>query len=334
MRITIADIAKKANVSKMTVSRVINGRGYVAPKTAEKIKKIIDELGYQPNLIARSLVSKSTKIIGVIIPKVEHLFLDNYIAQILSGITDEALKKDYRIILIPVEYSDKSEDKYIKIVKNRLLDGMILLKTIIDDPGIAPLSETQFPFVLVNHKRYSKKINFVDSKNIRGAELAVEHLYSKGYRKIACIAGSLHETNGKDRLRGYLKKLEDLGLEKRDEWIVFGEFRKSVAYHECEKLFKAKILPDAVFCADDYSAIALIEKIKERKLRVPEDIGVVGFDDIELAEYVKPSLTTIRQPLIELGISAAKILFDLIEETRKPPIHKLLNVELIQREST
>jgi len=333
MKITLAEIAEKANVSKMTVSRVLSGKGHVAPKTAKKIRQIIDELGYQPNLIARSLASKSTKIIGVIIPKIEHMFLDNYIAQILSGVTDEALKNDYRIMLIPVEPGDENGNKYVNIARNRLLDGMILLKTKITDPNIAPLSEIEFPFVLVNHKRYSKKINFVDTRNIQGAEEAVKYLYDRGYRKIACIAGSMDETNGKDRLRGYLNMLSKLGLERRDEWIVYGDFKKSVAYVESEKFFQTKDLPDAVFCADDYSAIALIERVKEKGLKVPDDIAIVGFDDIDIAEYVRPALTTVRQPILELGKTSAQILFDLIEKKKCPPIHKLINVELIKRES-
>ena len=260
MRITLAEIAQKANVSKMTVSRVLSGKGHVAPGTAERIRKIINDFGYQPNLIARSLASNSTKIIGVIIPKIEHMFLDNYIAQILSGVTDEALKNDYRIMLIPVEPGDDNGNKYINIARNRLLDGMILLKTKITDSNIGPLADMEFPFVLVNHKRYSKKINFVDTRNIQGAETAVRYLFDKGYRKIACIAGSMDETNGKDRLRGYLNMMGKLGLKTRDNWIVYGDFKKSVAYSESQKLFMSDTLPDAVFCADDYSAIALIER--------------------------------------------------------------------------
>ena len=161
MKTTISDIARKANVSKMTVSRVLSGKGHVAPETYKRIKKIIDEEGYQPNWIARSLASRRSMILGVIIPKIEHMFLDNYIAQILSGVTDVALRNNYRIMLCPIEPKFNQDSEYLNVARSKLLDGMILLKTKIEDPNIAVLAKSGFPFVLINQTKifFKRSIN-------------------------------------------------------------------------------------------------------------------------------------------------------------------------------
>lgn len=334
MKITIADIAKKAKVSKMTVSRVLSGKGPVKQETHDRIKKIIDEMGYQPNWMARSLASNRSMILGVIIPKIEHMFLDNYIAQILSGVTDVALQNDYRIMLCPIEPVPNQDSEYLSVARSRLLDGMILLKTKVEDPNINVLADSGFPFVLINHKKYSKNINFVDSKNIQGAKMAVQHLYEKGHREIAFIAGSMDETNARDRLKGFREAMAESGLNCPDEWIVYGDFDKDTAYRESEKIFLSSKRPTAIFCSDDYMAIGIMDRIKQNGLKIPEDIAVIGFDDIELADYVKPTLTTIRQPIYELGKMGAQILLKLIDDMKNGPVHKLLNVELVERDST
>ena len=334
MKFTLADIAKKANVSKMTVSRVISGKGQVSKETSKRIKKIINDFGYQPNLIARSLASNRSMIIGVIIPKIEQMFFDNYIAQILSGVTDVAMQNDYRIMLCPIEIEKSKKFEYLNIARSRLFDGMILLKTKFNDPNIPALTEKKYPFVLVSHKRDSKKINFVDSENEKGAHLAMKHLYDLGHRDIAFVAGIMEETNGIDRFNGYKDAIRDLGLTYRREWVIYGDFNKEKAYVESKKLFTTAKKPTAIFCSDDYMAIGVMERIKEMGLKVPNDIAIIGFDDIEIAAYVKPELTTIRQPIYELGKTATKILLDHINNDQKKIVHKFLNVELIKRNST
>ena len=214
MKTTIADIAKKAKVSKMTVSRVLNGKGHVAKSTIEKVNKVINEFGYQPNLLARGLASKRTMFLGIIIPKIEHMFMDNYIAQIISGVTDVAMQNKYRIILCPVDpWGEQDGMEYLNLARGKMLDGMILLKTKFNDDNIPVLAGSGFPFVLVNHKKYSQNISFVDSRNIKGARMAVEYLYEKGHRKIAFVEGSLDETNAKDRLKGYEEAIRELEKE-------------------------------------------------------------------------------------------------------------------------
>ncbi len=333
MNVTIADIAKKAKVSRMTVSRVLNNNGPVAAETAERIKAIIKEMDYHPNLIARSLSSQRTMTIGVVIPKTEKLFLDNYIAQILSGIADVAQENDYRIILIPVTHSRRDSNDYLRFVSSKLFDGLVLLKAKINDPHLPELARSGFPYIVVNYRKFGDNYNFVDSENVKGAELAVQHLYDKGHRKIACVAGSMDEVNARDRLKGYRNILRKHRLALKDEYIVFGEFNKEAAKEKSKNLLNLKQRPTAIFCSDDYMALGVIEQAKEYGFSVPEDIAIVGFDNIEIGEFSHPALTTVKQPMYQIGRTSSGALLGLIKKTKKNPVRIMLKTELIIRES-
>jgi LacI family transcriptional regulator len=333
MKITLADIAKKANVSKMTVSRVLGGKGPIAAETRRRVMRIIDEMGYHPNLIARSLASRRSMILGVIIPWKERLLLDNYVAQVLSGVMDAARNHHYRILLCPVEIRREDDQQYLNIARTRLLDGMILVQTKMDDPSIDALAGMGFPFVLVNQRRYSRLCSFVDSQNIKGAQTAVRHLHGLGRREIACVAGSMDETNARDRLQGYRKAMKELGLPVREDWIVYGDFDQETAFQESLRLFSGVRRPTAVFCSDDTMAIGVVKRILDLGLRIPGDVAVVGFDDIEPASYVQPALTTIRQPMAGLGRASVDLLLELISGKQKAPVRRMLPTELVRRES-
>ncbi len=332
-KITIADIAARAGVSAMTVSRVLSGNAPVARNTEKRIRKIIAELGYQPNWLARSLSRKKSLILGVTVPQQEQVLMDNYIAQVLSGITDVAQQADYRILIIPFDPIQGAEDEYVQWARSKLIDGLILLKTIMGDTRIEQLAATEFPFVLINHKYRNDRVNFVDTRNVSGARKAVHYLFAKGYRKIAFVAGNLKESNAFDRLRGFKEAMHKLNLEIRKEWIIPGWFDQQAAYIESQRLFRNSDIPDAVFCSDDYMAIGVIRRAQETGIIVPRDLAVMGFDDIELAQYVYPSLTTVHQPLTRLGRKATQILLQLIDGSRIPPIHEFMQVDLIERES-
>ena len=333
MKITIADIAGKAKVSRMTVSRVLNGNGYVAEETKEKIKKIIDELNFQPNLIARSLSSQKTKTIGVLIPKTEKLFLDNYMAQVLSGISDGAQEKDYKIMLVPVNLDDLSKGLYLNFVKSRLYDGLILLKAKINDPCLPELVESGFPSIVVNYKKHRDNFNFVDSENIKGTETALEYLLKKGHKRIAFVAGSMDETNARDRLKGYKNFLKKHRLAYNKDYVANGEFNQEKAYERAGKLLELKQKPTAIFCSDDYMAMGVIQRIKESGLSVPEEIAVMGFDNIEIGAFYTPALTTVKQPMYDIGKSSFEALLGLINHQKESPVRITLQTELVIRES-
>ena len=334
MNVTIADIARKAKVSKMTVSRVLNNQRHVADATAERVRQVMKELGYHPNLVARSLSSQRTMTIGVVIPKTEKLFLDNYIAQVLSGVTDIAQENNYQIMLIPVSQPGKDNGDYLKYVRGKQFDGLILLKAKVNDSNLSALAESGFPYIMVNYRKFGDDYNFVDSENVKGAEYAVEHLYEKGHRKIAFVAGSMDEMNARDRFKGYRNVLEKYSLPFREEYVVYGDFNRERAYENSKKLLDLADRPTAIFCSDDYMALGVIEQIKNYGLTVPSDIAIVGFDNIEIGEFSKPALTTVNQPMYEIGKSSMQALLALIRNVRRNPIRIMLRTELIVREST
>ena len=333
MKITIQDIAEKAQVSKMTVSRVLSGNGYVAKETAERIRNIISELNYEPNFIARSLSSKQSMILGVIIFKTPTSIIDEYVAQVFSGIVDNSEIQPYRIMVLPVDRDQGDENEYLKIARSNLLDGLIFLRSRINDTKIEALAKSGFPFVLVNFKKYSPYYNFVDTENYKGAVLAMEHLIKSGHKKIVFLSGNLFETNARDRFKAYKDTLKKHGLKYNEEWVVPTEFDEEDAYLKTEQLLNGSNRPTAIFGASDYIAIGAMRRIQDMGLKIPEDIAVIGFDDIELASHIQPKLTTVHQPLHELGRNAGQILLDIITGKRKTPIHKLLKIELVERES-
>jgi len=332
-KITLNDIAMKTGVSAMTVSRVVSGKGIVAETTRKKIHKTIEQMDYRPNLIARILSSQRTMTIGVIIPKVKQVFLDNYIAQILSGVMTVVKQQDYRLMIYPIEEYEKSSNLYLDIARSKLLDGLIMLKPRINDPNLESLIDSGFPSVLINHRTVDQRVNFIDTKNIEGAEIAVNYLFEKGCRNIAFISGSKEESNGIDRLNGYKKAMNRLGLMLNPIWIIEANFDAGRAYRAVDCLLNGPTVPDAIFCADDYMAIAVMERLNECEIVVPDDIAVIGFNNIDIANYTRPALTTIKQPLLMIGKLAAESLIELIEHNCKPPIQKLLDLQLIVRES-
>jgi len=330
MKVTLEDIAEKTNVSKMTVSRVINETGNVAEETRKKIEKAIEEMDYQPNQVARNLSVKKTYTIGVIIPKEEKIFLDNYIAQVLSGVNEVGKKNGYKILLLPIE---EENFNYAKYIKNKTVDGLVLIKMEKGDKGLEKIANTPLPYVLVNFRDTNDRFNYVDTNNIEGAKKGVEYLYQKGHSKIGFIAGEMSETNSIDRLTGFKEAMQENDLELNDNWVLHGHFSQKSAYNAMGKILDGEERPTAIFCSDDYMAIGAIERIKDEGYSVPEDFAVMGFDNIELAEYVTPSLTTIAQPMHELGKEATQLVFDIINDKKNIITNKILPVELIERES-
>ncbi|MCK4295592.1 MAG: substrate-binding domain-containing protein, partial [Candidatus Marinimicrobia bacterium] len=239
----------------------------------------------------------------------------------------------YRLMLFPMDLEREQDTLYVDTARSNMIDGLLLLKTKVDDPKLPVLAKLGFPFVLINHKKIGEEYNFIDTRNIQGAKIAVHYLYDQGHRNIAFVAGSLNETNGKDRLKGFKEAMHELGLECRKNCIVYGDFNKEKAYQEVGKLLELDTRPSAIFCSDDYMAIAAMQRIKEAGLSVPKDIAVIGFDNIELSRYVQPALTTIQQPLHELGAKALELLLNLINGKQKTPVYKFLNVKLIKRQS-
>ena len=330
MPLTLEDIAQKSGVSRSTVSRVINGDQKVSSKTRERVNAVIQHYNFQPNLAARGLASRKTGILGLVIPEqVSKLFSDPYFAQLIHGVTAACNEKKYTVMLWLAE-PEFERSTITQILHNGLIDGVIVTSMIMDDPIVQSLYESEMPFVLVG--RHPKlDVNYVDVDNIQGGMDATAHLLHRGRRRVATITGPLNMIAGNDRYLGYLKAYQQFGIEADPSLKVEGSFTESSGYECMKKLLPLK--PDAVFAASDMMAIGALQALREAGLRVPEDISIVGFDDIQIAGQVAPPLTSIRQPSDQMGAMAVETLVECIQHPQPQTRHLLLSTQLIVRSS-
>ena len=333
-RITIKDIAKAANVSATAVSMALNNRPGVSQKTRHKVIEIAEKLKYQPNYIARSLVSRRSFTIGFILNSIT----DPFFPELAKGIEEYANQLGYNLLLCNTERDLSTEKKSIGMLRSKGVDGIILATVLKDDPNILPLIEDEFPFVLVNRHlldpAYKNKINYVVLDNYRGGYLGMEHLYRLGHDRIAIVTGKANTSTAMLRTEGSLKALSDYGCKADRELIVEGKYQRQVAYEAAKKLMAINSPPTAYFAQDDYMAIGIREAILEKGLRIPEDVALVGFDDTEIASFTGIDLTTISQQKYEMGKMGAKILIEKIEKTSSDVVNQLiLKAGLIIRKS-
>jgi len=331
----LEDIAKKAGVSRSTVSRVINKEPYVSEKTRQRVLAVIEQEGFSPNAAARALVTQRTHIIGVVIPgNIDVFFTDNsYYPMLLQGIAVAAHERDFAILLWLGQSHDDREHFTRKVLGNRQMDGMVIASLQSDHPLIAMLPDIKIPLVTVDRPEiFDDQISYVTIDNVRAAVDAVSHLVSIGRRRIAHITGHLTITDGQDRLLGYRKALEQAGLPFDTSLIHHGNFSYEQGYEGMKRLLLQR--PDALFAAGDTIAMGALQALQEAGLHVPDDVAVVGFDDLNETIDSKPPLTTVRQPVQQKGAQAAHLLIDLIEGKRVGPHQVLLPTELIVRQST
>ena len=330
----LEDIAKKAGVSRSTVSRVINNDRYVSSDTRERVMRVIEQENFQPNPAARALVTRRTEIIGVVIPNTENIFFtdNSYFPMLLAGLGEATRLRDYAMLLWLGELTNKDEHWIRKISTSRQADGLVIASLTHDHPLFPRLLEMNAPFVMIDRPlQYEDRISYVTIDNIHSAETAVEHLALHGRRRIAHITGHVEISDGRDRLIGYQNALVKAGLPVDPNLIYYGKFTRTAGYHGMKYLLQHK--PDAVFAGGDTIAVGALQAITESGLRVPDDIAIIGFDDIDVARQSTPSLTTMRQPVQQKGAIAAQLLMDLIEGKLESPQHILLPTELVIRGS-
>jgi len=330
MRKTIEHIAQLAKVSKATVSRVLNNSPKVTEETREKVMKVIKESGYYPSAMARRLTTNKAETIGLIIPSPQDKTFGNpFYTEILRGFTHQAKIEGYDLLL----FINEHQFNYSKLFHDRRVDGLLLVGIKRNDKGITQLSKNKFPYILTGKIDY-KEANYVDAENRRGAYQAVSHLINLGHKRIAYIGGSFEFVFNQERFEGYLSALRDHNLEYGKELTMESISTQESGYEAMRKILKSSSIPTAVFAANDLDAIGAMKAIKDKGLRIPEDISLIGFDDIQLASYTEPSLTTVRQPIYEMGITAISLLVRLIEEKEKRPSRVEMPTQLIIRESS
>lgn len=329
-RITIKEVAKEAGVAHSTVSRAINDMA-VSPDTKSKILRIAKKLGYQPNLIARGLIKNKTQALALITPE-----LNSYVLTILQGIEDVCKRSNYALMLFATEPWQDEGLSYSWVIKNWLVDGVLILnirhqKDISE--RIKKLQGEGAPFVFINKYLTKENINAVGIDNYDGVFKALSHLVNLGHKKIGIINGNLMSVDGFDRYEAYKEALKGFNLSYDENMVGFGDFNEIDGYEEMKKILCFPTRPTAMFCANDLMAIGAMRAIKEKGLKVPSDIAIVGFDDAEVASLVEPPLTTVRPPLEDIGGRAVELIVDVIKNPQRPKEEIILKTKLIVRKS-
>ncbi|MCZ2096097.1 MAG: LacI family transcriptional regulator [Anaerolineae bacterium] len=329
-KLTLEEVARLAGVSRATVSRVVNNPDNVSPNLRVRVQKVIEETGYQPNLAARTLASRRSGIIGLIIPSVtEFVFADPYFPVLIEGISRACNLHDLTLTLFLFNSQDDQARVYQRALGTGLLDGLIVTADKLVDPLIPELIARQIPAVYVGRPHDASQTSYVDVDNVAGSYLATSHLIRLGYQRIATITGPLDSTAGIDRRAGYVKALRERGREIDDSLIAEGDFSRDSGYSAMRRLLPHR--PDAVFAASDTMAFGALAALHDAGLKTPDDVALIGFDDLPPTMRSNPPLTTIRQPVRRNGMLAVEILLDLLKTGPHPPRHIILPTELVIR---
>ena len=331
MSLNIKDIAEKAGVSTATVSRVLNGFPGVREKTKKKVMKITSELNYEVNGIARSLRQKKTYKIGVIVGNV----LSQFYSILAKSIEDVAIKYGYSVILCNGDDDPEKELNYLKVLRSSRVDGIIIAPTGKNADYVNSLMQSNIKIVLVDRLIEGVDCDAILVDNEKGAYTAVKYLIDKGYKKIAIIDGFIDRTTGKERLKGYLRALNENNIPRNDDFIKIKDFKKRSGIVFANELLENKNKPEAIFAANLELTIGVLLSIKNFGLKIPDDIAVIGFDDSDWAQILDPPLTVISQPVYDLGATTAEMLIKNIENNNyeKEKLIVTLNTKLIERGS-
>jgi len=335
-RVTAEDVARLAGVSRTTVSFVLNNITdmRISEETRQKVLEAARRLNYHPDAIARRMVSGKTRIIGFVLRQSpEQAFADLFLPQVLNGLSQAAARKGYQVLFEPIA-PENSTSMYTRLVAERHVDGIVLSGPRFDDPDLIRLHQEGAPIVLIG-RIPQLDIPYVDVDNIGGARMAVDYLIRLGHRRIALITNApLSYTASAERLEGYRQALEQAGLSYEESLVRFGNFTPQSGYQAMESLLASKPLPDAVFVASDTVALGALQAIRHAGLRIPQDISLIGFDDIPLAGFLDPPLTTVHLPAYNLGWEAAEMLLQRLHNAEDyPPESRLLPTHLVERES-
>lgn len=303
--VTIKEIAKKAGVSVGTVSKVLNYDKTVSEINKRKVIRIIKELNYRPNRIARSLSKGKTKNVGFIIPDITNPFFP----ELVRGASDLLISNGYYVFLCSSDNDSNKEDFYINDLVSMWIDGIIIAPSDTENRDISIFNKIISPFVVVDREIKELNKDLVIINNKKGAYEVVSYLISNGHKKIVLLAGPQYMKTAQDRFMGWKKALEEKAL-FREEFAFWGNFSIDSGYEMMKKVFNNLGKVDAVFACNDLIALGAIQAIEEKKYKIPDDISIIGFDDIYLSRFLKPPLTTVRQPIYNMGKIVAEILLD------------------------
>ncbi len=333
-RVTVKDVAAKAGVSTATVSRVVNGHPRVGPEVRAAVTIAIEELGYVPNPSARSLMTHRTGSIGVVIlESADRLFGDPFFGQLMLGISAALADRDRRLMLMLAPTRDE-EARIERFLTAEHMDGIVLVGPHGVDPLLRRLVKRGIPLVVSGRPQDQRGVSYVDAQNRTGAEAAVAHLLASGRRRIATIHGTLDLPSASDRLEGYRDALRAAGHQPDPSLEADGEYRARTAAEAMRALLTSHPDLDAVFVASDSMAIAAMQAIKDAGRRVPDDIAVMGFDDLPTGRETQPTLSTVRQPIEAMGREMVRLVLQQVDTPGTAASQVVFATELVLRGST
>ncbi len=327
---TIKDVARRAGVSTSTVSRALSGKIPVDQATKERVLQAVMDLNYHPNALAKGLKEGKTGTLGLVIPNIRNPIFP----AVARGVEDAARRQGYTVVLCNTDEDVAREREYVDKLRKMWVDGILFATTGKDSHHIQALKESGFPVVLlIRHLEEDMDTVIIDNEH--AAYEAVSYLVKTGHKRIAMIYGDPEMPLYRRRYDGYIRALKDAGLPALEELIVVDSTEKSNGYEAMSRLLHGQELPDAVFAMSDPKAMGVIRAIKDRGYRVPEDISVIGFDDLEISEILEPPLSTVSQPLYEMGVAAADRLIQRILGDTQTPVGAIwMNTRLVIRKST
>ncbi|SHJ89112.1 LacI family DNA-binding transcriptional regulator [Tepidibacter formicigenes] len=328
--VTIKDVAKKAGVSISTVSRVINNSKPVSNEIRQRVLKVIKETGYVPNPLARSLVTKKSQLIGVIVPDISDFFM----GELLNGIEEVGKIYDYDILLCNSYGEPDEELKYINLLKSKQVAGIIFVSWKMEKRHVEAIESGNIPAVYISKNAKDFDIYSVSIDNFKASYEMTKYLIENGHKKIAFIKSSVQDSiMDSDRFKGYKKALEENNIKLEETLIKEGDSTSESGHYLMNEIFEFKNIPDAVFAANDEVAVGVINCILDNGYKVPEDISVAGFNDIKLASLYRPSLTTIKQPIYDMGAVSIRMIVKMINEEEIGDKNIYLPYKLIERQS-
>jgi len=327
MATNIRDVAKAAGVSVATVSKVLNGYTTVNEKTKERVLQFVKELQFRPNSAARSLVGRRSMTIGMFLTTgLAHPFF----TQILSGMEQALKSKGYDLIYL-AQLSWNKEYSFVRHCQSRNVEGVVVFGFQHEDMSFDELIESGIPTLFIDLDVREGRAGYISSDNQEAVQHAVQYLYGLNHHKISFLTGNKDSYVGISRLKGYRAGLAQAGIPYQDCYVSEGDFTRETGYLAMNKLLELSEPPTSVICCSDMSAIGAMEAIRDAGLSVPEDISVIGFDDIELASMVSPAITTVRQDMMTIGRRSIELLDDLIHDDKLPPPEEIIPTELIIR---
>jgi LacI family transcriptional regulator len=328
--VTIEDVAREAGVSRTTVSRVLNNKDNVKPETRERVLKAMTRLGYVVDQRARKLAGGPSRVIGLLV----HDLGTTYIGEIIRGIDAELSASQYDLLLYTTHGRKTKESSHVATLTQGLADGLLLVLPRTPGAYLETLRQYRFPHVLIDHRGVDEETPAVAATNRQGAYDATNHLIELGHRRIGFITGAMDQMCAQDRLEGFKSALADHDIDFDPDLVREGDFFQPLGYTGACALLELAQPPTAIFASNDVSAFGAMEAIRKHNLRIPNDVSLVGFDDIPQAAHVHPALTTVRQPLEEMGRAAARMLLERIKDPLRPLARVELPTELVVRQSS